>query len=59
KQRIDTQTDEAVQAAAKEVVRPGALTWVMVGDRKQIEKSIADLKIADVQILDADGKPAK
>ncbi len=59
KQRIETQTDAAVQAAAKEVVRPGALTWVMVGDRKQIEKSIADLKIADVQILDADGKPAK
>ena len=59
KRRIETQTDAAVQAAAKEVVRPGALTWVVVGDRKQIEKSIADLEIADVRILDADGKPAK
>jgi len=59
KQRIESQKDADVQAAAKQVVQPNALTWVVVGDRKLIEKSIRELKIADVQILDADGNVVK
>ena len=56
KSRIEAQQDNAVNAAAKEVVKPDALTWVVVGDRKAIEKSIRALKISEIQILDADGK---
>jgi predicted Zn-dependent peptidase len=56
KPRIDAQSDAAVQAAAVEVIKPEALTWVVVGDLKKIEKPIRDLKIGDVQIVDADGK---
>ncbi len=59
KSRIEAQQDSAVNAAAKEVVKPGALTWVVVGDRKQIEKSIRDLKVGEIQVLDADGKLVK
>ena len=55
KQRIEAQKDVDIEAAAKEVVKPNGLTWVVVGDRKQIEKSIKDLKIGDVEVLDADG----
>jgi predicted Zn-dependent peptidase len=55
KQHIEGQKDDAIEAAAKEVVKPASLTWVVVGDRQQIEKSIKDLKIGDVQVLDADG----
>ncbi len=41
KSRIEAQTDAAVQAAAKEIIKPDALTWVIVGDLKKIEKPCA------------------
>ncbi|MEO5560285.1 MAG: pitrilysin family protein [Dokdonella sp.] len=56
KPRIEAQTDAAVQAAAKEVIQPSALTWVVVGDLKKIEQPIRALKIGDVKVIDADGK---
>jgi predicted Zn-dependent peptidase len=56
KGRIEAQTDAAVQAAAKEIVRPDALTWIVVGDLKKIEQPVRDLKIGEVKIIDADGK---
>lgn len=59
KQRIDAQTPAAIEAAAKEIYRPDGLTWVVVGDLKQIEKPIRALKIGDITILDADGKPVR
>jgi len=48
-----------VNAAAKEVVRPDALTWVVVGDRTQIEKPVRELNIGALQVLDANGNPAQ
>ena len=59
KGRIEAQTDAAVQAAAREVVRPDALTWVVVGDRSKIEKPVRELRIGELTIIDADGKPVK
>ena len=59
KRRVEAQTDEQVNAAAKEVVRPDALTWVVVGDRAQIEKPVRELNIGALQVLDANGNPAK
>jgi len=56
KQRIEAQTDAAVQAAAKEIYRPDALTWVIVGDLSKIEKPVRALNLGEVQVLDADGK---
>lgn len=56
KPRIEAQTDAAVQAAAVEVIKPDALTWVIVGDLKKIEKPIRDLSIGAVEVIDADGK---
>ena len=57
KQRVEAQTDAAVEAAAKQVIRPNALTWVVIGDLKQIEKPLRALKLGTVQIIDADGNP--
>jgi predicted Zn-dependent peptidase len=57
KSRIEAQSDSAVQAAADEVIKPGQLTWVIVGDLKKIEGPIRELKLGDVQVLDTDGKP--
>ncbi|MEP6938383.1 MAG: pitrilysin family protein [Rudaea sp.] len=59
KTHIESQKDADVEAAAKEVVRPNGLTWVVVGDRKQIEKSIRELKIGNIEVLDADGNAVK
>ena len=59
KRRVEAQTDAEVNAAAKKVVRPDAFTWVVVGDRAQIEKPVQALKIGALQVLDADGKPVK
>jgi zinc protease len=43
--------------AARTVVQPGKLTWVIVGDRAKIEAGIRALNLGEVQLLGADGKP--
>jgi zinc protease len=59
KARIDAQTDASVQAAAKEIIHPDQLTWVIVGDLAKIEAPIRALELGRVQVLDADGKPVQ
>jgi zinc protease len=59
KSRIETQSDASVQAAAKQLIHPDQLTWVIVGDLQKIEAPIRALKLGDVQVLDADGKALK
>ena len=44
------------RAAAKEIVRPDALTWVVVGDLSKIEAGVRALKLGEVKVVDADGK---
>ncbi len=58
KAEIEGLTVEQVRAAAA-TVDPDALTWVVVGDLKQIEKPVRALKFGEVFIVDTDGKPAK
>ncbi|WP_414649883.1 M16 family metallopeptidase [Dyella sp.] len=57
KQQIDAVHQPAAEAAIKEVIKPQAITWVIVGDLKKIEQPIRDLKLGQVQVIDADGKP--
>jgi predicted Zn-dependent peptidase len=58
KSRIEAQSDTSVEAAAKEIIHPDQLTWVIVGDLKTIEAPVRALKLGDMQVLDADGLPA-
>lgn len=51
--------DVAQVKAAAATIDPDALTWVVVGDLKQIEKPVRALKFGEVTIVDADGKPAR
>jgi len=44
-----------VRTAARREIVPGALTWVIVGDRAKIEAEIDALGIAPIQLLDVDG----
>ncbi|BDU18858.1 pitrilysin family protein [Dyella sp. GSA-30] len=57
KQHIEAVHQPAAQAAIKEIVTPQAITWVIVGDLKKIEQPVRALKLGDVQVIDADGKP--
>jgi len=48
-----------VVRAAKEVVQPESMTWVIVGDRAKIEENIRELKWGEIRFLDADGNEVK
>ncbi|EKE82930.1 M16 family metallopeptidase [Idiomarina xiamenensis] len=54
-QRVKAITLSEVKQTASSVLKPNALTWVIVGDRSQIEDDIKALGIADVQVVDSDG----
>jgi zinc protease len=57
KQRTEAQTDADVRAAAQEIIKPNALTWVIVGDLSKIEAPVRALNLGPIGVLDADGKP--
>jgi len=46
-----------VAAAAKQIVHPDNLIWVIVGDRAKIEPGIKELNLGEIKLLDPDGKP--
>jgi zinc protease len=48
-------TDD-VNAAAKEVVRPDSLIWIVVGDRSKVEAGVRELNLGEFQLMDANGK---
>jgi zinc protease len=55
KAEIESLTPAQVAAAAK-TVDPNALTWVVVGDLKQIEQPVRALDLGEISIIDADGQ---
>jgi predicted Zn-dependent peptidase len=59
KDRIESQTDTAVQAAAREALEPSRLTWIVVGDLGVIERPIRELGFGEVRVLDADGRTVR
>jgi zinc protease len=46
-----------LDAAAKQVIHPEAMVWVIVGDRAKIEQGIKDAGIGKIHFIDADGHP--
>ena len=48
---------EQISGAASDVIQPGEMIWVVVGDRQKIESGIRELEIGDISVLDADGRP--
>ncbi|HEX4871312.1 MAG TPA: pitrilysin family protein [Nevskiaceae bacterium] len=48
-----------VNAAIRRLVDPDRLTWVIVGDLATIEAPIRALKLGEVTVIDADGKPVR
>ena len=56
--RIEAVTAADAEKAARRVVRPDRLTWIIAGDRKAIEPKLKALGL-DLKVLDADGKPTQ
>jgi zinc protease len=55
--KVRSQTAATVSAAAKAVIHPDHLVWVVVGDRSKIETGIRELNLGEIKLIDADGKP--
>jgi zinc protease len=45
-----------VNAAAKEVVRPDNLIWIVVGDRAKIEAGVREVNLGELRLMDTDGR---
>ncbi|HYG80557.1 MAG TPA: insulinase family protein, partial [Pyrinomonadaceae bacterium] len=54
---LERATLTAVNAAAKKYAVPAQTMMLLVGDRSKIEAGVRELKVGDVVILDAEGKP--
>ena len=48
-----------IQKAAKIVVKPNDLMWIVVGDRSKIEAGIKKANLGTIKFIDSDGKPIK
>jgi zinc protease len=55
---IRSLTDQDVADAANFALDPDGITWVVVGDRSQVESQIRELGLGDITVIDADGNPA-
>ena len=58
KAEVEAMTTAQVADAAK-TIDPAALTWVVIGDLSQIDAPVRALQLGEVQVLDADGNPAR
>jgi zinc protease len=57
--RVQKLTIDDLAKAARKVVHPEAVTWVVVGDRAQIEPRIRELGFGEVTVIDVDGNVVK
>ena len=57
--RVRSLKREEYDAAAKKVLKPQSLVWVVVGDRSKIEAGVRELKLGTVTVIDADGNEVK
>ncbi len=48
-----------LDAAAKEVIHPDHLVWLVVGDMSKVEAGIRELNFGEVHPIDADGNPVQ
>ena len=46
--------DDVNDVAAK-VIKPDNMTWVIVGDKNQIESQIRELELGEIVLMDVDG----
>jgi zinc protease len=57
--KVRALTQAKLADAARTVIHPEKLIWVVVGDRAKIESGIRELNMGELHLLDADGNPVK
>jgi predicted Zn-dependent peptidase len=57
KARTEAVGQPDAEAALKEIIKPSALTWVIVGDLKKIEQPVRALNLGEVEVIDGNGSP--
>jgi zinc protease len=57
--KVRALTREDIKATAKDLVHPGSLTWVVIGDRSLIEDKVRSLGYGVVQVIDVEGNPVE
>lgn len=57
--RVKSLKLEDVRKITPEVIKPDNLTWIIVGDMKQIESGIRKLKFGQITVIDSDGNILK
>ncbi|WP_114953779.1 M16 family metallopeptidase [Sphingosinicella terrae] len=55
-ERYEALRPETIGATAREMIRPEALVWVVVGDLSQVEAGIRALELGAVEVWDAEGR---
>jgi zinc protease len=58
-QRVLQLQIEDLNRAAKKVIHPASILWLVVGDRAAIEPKIRELGFGEVFVIDSDGNPVK
>ncbi len=48
-----------ISRAAKKLLRPEQVVWIVVGDRAKVEPALNELGFGEVKLIDTDGKPVK
>lgn len=48
-----------VTTAAKKIVHPENLVWVVVGDRAKIEAGVRELNFGELRVIDSEGNPVQ
>jgi predicted Zn-dependent peptidase len=56
KQRLESLTVDEVTAAARTYLQPADFTWLVVGDRSQIEAQLRELDFDQIVLLDEEGR---
>jgi predicted Zn-dependent peptidase len=56
KSRLEAQREDDVRRAAAQALRPGGLTWIVIGDLGTIEAPIRALGLGETRVIDAGGK---
>ena len=54
--RINEVSLDQVNERVRQMIRPGELTWIIVGDLEQIEEKVRSLNYGDVEVWDGFGK---
>jgi zinc protease len=57
--KIRNMSLQEINTAAKNVVKPSGMIWVIVGDRTKIEKGISELQLGEIHFMEGEGTEKK